>query len=67
MARAGNVYAATKRMINEVEIFPEDASITRLAGAMRFEQNEESPWTGELQALRGLVNPKVHCPEIDYP
>lgn len=46
--------AEIKRRTNVVGIFPNDASITRLAGAMMLEQNDEWSLNRRYMQLEGL-------------
>jgi transposase-like protein len=52
--------AEIKRRTNVVGIFPNDASITRLVGAMMLEQNDERSFNPRLQTLAILFS--LGCP-----
>ena len=54
--------AEIKRLTNVVGIFPNDASITRLLGAMMLEQNDEWSQNPALHAATGAANAQRYCP-----
>ena len=55
--------AEIKRRTNVAGIFPNDASITRLLGAMMLEQNDEWSQNPALHAATGAANAQRYCPD----
>ena len=60
--------AEIKRRTNVVGIFPNDASITRLVGAMMLEQNDEWSLNRRYMTLEGLQSlsdtPRTRLPAV---
>jgi hypothetical protein len=57
--------AEIKRRTNVAGIFPNDASITRLLGAMMLEQNDEWSQNPALHAATGAANAQRYCFDSD--